>query len=64
MASLPPIDVHLCFCVCEMFAFWRRNDESTFGARFSSCHFDILPVTPTVFTNVVKDCAVFADLLA
>ncbi len=47
-----------------MLAFWRRNDESTFGARFSSfssCHFDVLSVTPTIFTHMIKDCAVFAD---
>ncbi len=34
MATLPPIHVHLCFCVCETLAFWRRNDESTSGACF------------------------------
>ncbi len=54
--SLPVIDVHLWFCVCEMLAFWRRNDESTFGALFSSCHFDILPVTSLLFSqHMVKD---------
>ncbi len=30
MATLPPIHVHLCFCVCETLAFWRRNDGACF----------------------------------
>ncbi len=71
IASLAPIDVHLCFCVCETLVFWRRNNESTFGACFLVaifidnrvndsiiyhllyylCHFDILPVTPTILTT-------------
>ncbi len=63
MANLPPVDVHVCFCVCETLAFWRRNDESTSGARFSSCNFNILPVMPTVFQHVVKDCTVLADFV-
>ena len=35
--------------------FGRRNDESSFETHFSICHFDIFPVTPTVFQHVVKD---------
>ncbi len=33
MASLAPIDVHLCFGVCKMLEFWKRIAEKTFGAR-------------------------------
>ncbi len=63
MYCFAPIDVHLCFCVCETLAFWRRDDESTFGARSSSCLFDLLSVMPTVFTHLVKDSVVLADFV-
>ena len=46
-----PILVYLYASVSVKHLRWRWNDESTFEGCFSNGHFDILPVTPTVFTN-------------
>ncbi len=49
IASLAPFDVLLCL---KHLRFGEgTNFESTFGACFSRCHFDILPVTPTILTT-------------
>ncbi len=57
MASIPAIDAHR---VCEMLVFWRRKDESTFGANFliAICQ------SRQLFSHyMIKDCAVFADFV-
>ncbi len=58
MASLLPIDVHLCFCVCKTLEFWRRINVNTFGARFLEpfCQSHLL-----FSRHMVEDCAMFAD---
>ena len=60
MASLPPVDVHLCLwnaCILEK-EWWKH-----FWNLFLQLPFYILPVTPTVFQHVVKDCTVFSDFV-
>ena len=57
LASLPPIDVHLCFCVCETLEFWRRI---TFVAGVFVAIFAVLSVTPTVSHYSLLICHVYS----
>ncbi len=52
MASLPPIDIHLCFCVCKTLDFWGRINVNAFGALFA-----VLPVMPTVSHYLLLICS-------
>ncbi len=60
VASLAPIDVHLCFCVGETLAFWRRNDVNFLELIFCS-HFDNCQSCLLFSQHVAEDCAVLAD---
>ncbi len=48
MASLLPIDVHLCFCVCKNTRVLEKDQCKHFWSSFFGA---VLPVTPTVFTT-------------
>ena len=59
LASLPPIDV-----LSVSLAFWRTNDESTFGACFLVAFLIFCQSCLLFSQHMNKDCAVLANFIS